>query len=178
MYGTLISSVTVGAGGASTINFTSIPTDGTYTDLCVLVSGRSTDANMYLGIKFNNSATSDYSRLFLFADGSSPQSGSVTGATSMTASGLNNRSDQTANTFGSTQYYIPNYALTRAKSVSADAVTENNSATSYLVISAGLRTTTDAITSITLTPGYGNFAQYSTAYLYGLTKGSGGATAS
>lgn len=177
MIDALISSVTVGAGGAATISFSSIP-QTPYTDLYLVVSGRSDAANMYLGIKFNGSSTTDYSRVFLFADGATTQGGQVTSVASMTASGLNARSDQTANIFGNTCYHIPNYAVTAAKAVLADAVNENNAATSYLLISGGMRTTTDAITSITLTPGFGNFAQYSTAYLYGRTKGSGGATVS
>ena len=57
---TLIASSTVGAGGASSIDFTSIPS--TYTDLCLKVSARSTatDTNVNMYVKFNGS-TSGYS---------------------------------------------------------------------------------------------------------------------
>ena len=49
-----IATVTVGAGGAASIDFTSIP--GTYTDLLVLISARSTRSTDYrdeLFIRFN-----------------------------------------------------------------------------------------------------------------------------
>ena len=175
MFGTLISSVTVGAGGAATISFSSIPQ--TYTDLTLLVSGRSDAANSYVGIKFNGSATSDYSIMRLIGTGSAASSSSGSSLTSMTSAFVESQSADTANTFGNSQIFIPNYALTVAKTISADGVSENNAAGAFQFITAGLRTTTDAITSITLTPGSGNFAQYSTAYLYGTLKGSGGATA-
>ena len=52
---TLISSVTVGAGGASSIDFTSIPS--TYTDLLVKISARSTlnelNGGHAVGLKIN-----------------------------------------------------------------------------------------------------------------------------
>jgi hypothetical protein len=77
----------------------------------------------------------------------------------------------TANTFGNGEIYIPNYAGSTQKSVSADAVAENNSATYiYSALNAGLWTGTAAITSIKLLiPSY-NFVQYSTAYLYGVSN--------
>ena len=49
---TLISSVTVGSGGASSIDFTSIP--ATYTDLCLVWSGRSAGSDVDTKITFNS----------------------------------------------------------------------------------------------------------------------------
>ena len=82
----------------------------------------------------------------------------------------------TANTFNSTTFYIPNYAGSTNKSFSFDQVNENNTTAANQVLGSVLWSNTAAITSISLTsPGY-NFVQYSTASLYGITKGSGGAT--
>ena len=52
---TLIASQTVGSGGASAINFGSIP--NTYTDLLVKVSARMSSANGSAGITFNGTNT-------------------------------------------------------------------------------------------------------------------------
>lgn len=168
MYGTLISSVTVGAGGASSITFSAIP--GTYTDLCLVLSGRSTNSNYFDGIDIAfNSSTASFTARFLDGSGSGVVSGTYTGLTT-------NGNTATSNTFGNLQMYIPNYAGSTNKSFSADMVTENNATAADQRIYAGLWSNTSAITSISLTTT--TFAQYSTAYLYGLTKGSGGATVS
>lgn len=161
-----IAAVTVGSGGASSMDFTSIPS--TYTDLCVKVSSRTTrTAGVidYAVISFNGS-TSNLTSRFLIGDGT-VYSGTDTKIIASTSS-----NSTTANTFGSAQFYIPNYAGSNNKSVSVDAVAENNSADSgyfNLEIGAGLWSITSAITSISLTSGFGNnFMQYSTATLYGI----------
>jgi hypothetical protein len=173
---TLIASSTVGSGGAANIDFTSIP--GTYTDLKVLVSGRTTQASNirdYFLIRFNSS-TSGYNRIWLYGyDSNVAGSGSATGATYGFV-GTINGVDSTASTFNNAEIYVPNYASSKKKSFSVDVVTENNSATTWMVnFTAGLWDNTAAITSITLFPAggdisspTGNFAQHSTAYLYGI----------
>jgi hypothetical protein len=75
----------------------------------------------------------------------------------------------TANTFGSGDFYIPNYTSANYKSVSYDVTEENNATQSYSQLGAGLWSNTAAITSITLTA-VPTFAQYSTFYLYGVAK--------
>jgi hypothetical protein len=173
----LIASSTVGSGGAANIQFTSIPS--TYTDLLVKVSAR-TDASGqirdYFLVRFNSS-TSGYSRRWLYGfDSSSTGSGSAT-SESYGFAGTTNGPDSTASTFGNAEIYIPNYTSTSInKSYSVDAVTENNSSSTWMVnMTAGLWSNTAAITSITLFPAggnvsspSGNFVQYSTAYLYGI----------
>ena len=159
----LISSVTVGSGGAANIEFTSIP--ATYTDLLVFVSARSSTTNDYYRININNSA-SNFSGIFLGATGNSPISGS-----SSPAFGRMTTSGYTANTFGDAFWYIPNYTSSNNKSISVDTVAENNSATvNYLDLVAGLWSQSAAITAIKFVPNAGNFVQYSTAYLYGISN--------
>jgi hypothetical protein len=53
--------------------------------------------------------------------------------------------------------------------VSVDFVGENNTGLSYQVLTAGLFSSTAAITSISL-DGTDNFVAYSTAYLYGISN--------
>lgn len=170
----LISSVTVGSGGAASIDFTSIP--ATFTDLCLKVSARS-DRNVfsfcYMRMRFNSSSSS-YTYRILQGDGSSASSldqsngglfsdGLLVGGTS--------QSNNTASTFANTEIYIPNYAGSTNKSISADGVTEANQTNTLAIFTAGLWSNTSAINSISIVPWQGgvfNFLQYSTAYLYGV----------
>ena len=162
----LISAVTVGSGGASSIEFTSIAS--TYTDLCVKVSGRNSVNSTGVAINFNSN-TSGYSYRRVWGDGSSANSGSGSSLTLMEGILGLPQNNYTASTFGNFEIYIPNYAGSANKSVSVDAVTENNATTSYTELYAGLWANSAAITAIKLTPAdSGNFLQYSTAYLYGV----------
>jgi hypothetical protein len=159
----LIAAVTVGAGGAANIDFTSIPS--TYTDLVLKLSARNSGAQYYGQLYFNGS-TSSYSRRLLYGDGSS--TGSLTASNEYTLV-TNPTTSYTANTFGSFEIYIPNYAGSNNKSYSIDAVIENNATTAYATMYAALWSNTAAINRITMVPNSPDtFVQYSTAYLYGV----------
>jgi hypothetical protein len=158
-----IASVTVGSGGAANIDFTSIPS--TYTDLLVKFSGR-TDTTQYLVSLSFNGSTSNFTRRSVVGDGSTTASFSGSDGQNIVAS----MSSDTANTFGNTEIYVPNYAGSTYKSVSIDTVEENNGTTARALLGAILWSNTAAITSFTLTPVSGNFVQYSTATLYGISN--------
>lgn len=170
---TLISTVIVGSGGAASIDFTSIA--GTYTDLYMVLSVRTSGATIGNStlIRFNGSS-SNLTYRQLQGNGASAASYTATdGETGFTAA-----ASSTSNTFANNSIYIPNYAGSTNKSFSADTVTENNATTAYQGIYAGLWSNTAAITSISLIPASGTFVQYSTASLYGIKSGSGGASVS
>ena len=158
-----IASVTVGSGGASSIDFTSIPS--TYTDLCLKISTRQNTTNVtYAVLRFNGSASS-YTYKSLEGDGSTTAA-SYNGSNAVY--GVTNTSGYTANTFNSIDIYIPNYAGSNSKSWSSDSVTESNAAVVYADLIAGLWSNTTAINQVTLYPSFGDFVQYSTATLYGI----------
>jgi hypothetical protein len=162
---TLISSVTVGSGGQAAMEFTSIPS--TYTDLLVKISGRS--ALSALGdnatVSFNNSTANQSQRSLYTEVTSSPTSYTYT-----TFYIWMPGSTATASTFGSTELYIPNYAGSNNKSFSGDSVGENNGTRNDLALSASLWSDISAITSVKVTSNGGNWVQYSTAYLYGISN--------
>ncbi len=163
----LIVSSTVGSGGASSIDFTSIPS--TYTDLCFVVSARSDQAATLstLTCTFNGS-TSGYTDKWLEGSGSAATSGSNLYSDKVFIGEISGATG-TTNTFGNAQVYIPNYSSTSVyKSVSSDAVQENNTTTAYVALTANLWSNTAAITSISIKSASGNLVQYSTAYLYGV----------
>lgn len=157
-----IASVTVGSGGASSIDFTSIPS--TYTDLCIKVSARDTNSaqNTTLALGINGSGSASFR--VLYGTGSTAASFSGSG---YLWSGYIDAATSTASTFGNAEIYIPNYAGSNQKSISSDSVTETNATGAYMALGATLWTSTSAITSIGLYP-VTLFAQYSTATLYGI----------
>lgn len=169
---TLIASSTVGAGGTATITFNNIPQ--TYTDLKLLCSVRNDRTNGtagYLNLLFNNSSSS-FTKVDLYGISSSTGSSFGTGTLLSYFVGTDL---QTSNTFGSLEYYIPNYTGSTNKSFSHDGTNENNSAAAesiYQGFIAGLWSNTAAITRIDInaTPGSAAtvFKQYSTFYLYGI----------
>jgi hypothetical protein len=160
---TLISTQTVGAGGAASISFTSIPQ--TYTDLIIKFSGRSTQSSTVIEMTFNGSATS-YENKRMYGTGTSVASDSNN--TTFISNLGNNDTGFTSNTFGSLDAYIANYTSSNYKSITGDGVSETQNATAYMLMGAGLWSNTAAITSITLTQTGANLTQYSTASLYGV----------
>lgn len=167
----LISSVTVGSGGASSIDFTSIPQ--TYTDLVILSSLRSNRASAVRDItrvQFNGSTASNYSNIELYGTGSAASTASETSQTGSRC-GYPTAASATSNTFSNDLLYIPNYTSSSNKSFSADSTPETNATAQDMVLIAGLWAQTAAISSIKLYPQVGTaFVEHSTAYLYGISN--------
>jgi hypothetical protein len=167
---TLISSVTVGSGGAANIEFTSIP--ATYTDLVVKLSVRDSsaaNANAYI-LQFNNDTTiGNYKYVLLYGI-----NGSTVGSETFNQYYLNyvSSNNATASTFSNTEIYIPNYTSSNFKSASQEGVGENNASDGRLGMDAYLWSSTSAITSLKILPSSGGatYVQHSTAYLYGISN--------
>lgn len=179
---TLISTVTAGVLGTSNIDFTSIPS--TFTDLCLQVSLKTSwaTATDRFTLRLNGDSGSNYQSRYLTGNGSTASSGSRTSQAELSIENGITGSTGTANTFGNVSIYIPNYAGSTVKSISSDATAEFNSSSGALAIVAGLWNNTAAINRITLDyfAGFGGntLIQYSSISLYGILKGSGGATVS
>ena len=148
----------------SSITFSSIPQD--YDDLVVLVSTRndSTSTAAYL---YPNGSTTDMTTISLQGFGTGVNS-AVRSFQWQTAT-----SAQTANTFGNGSIYISNYTASQNKSISTDAVNENNGSSAVAIVNASLWSDTSAITSLELASA-SNFVANSTFYLYGVTAGGDG----
>jgi hypothetical protein len=165
----LISSVTVGALGATSIDFTSIP--ATYTDLQLVLSGRSirADERDSIELTFNNN-TANYETVAMRGDGASA------GASVGYSSASIQRADMpgataTANSFSNISFYISNYAGSTYKYVDIESVYENNTTYAFQILGVGTWSNTAAITSIKIKVEIGpTIVQYSTAYLYGISN--------
>jgi len=150
----LIETIEVGAGGAASIEFTSIPQDGV--DLVLVTSLRSsTTSNAAFLVLNDASVTGKY----LYG------SGSVADSYTSGWGLMSTPSSATANTPSSTGTYISNYTSATAHSVSVDAVTENNATAVTMTLNAGISTSTTAVTNLKINAAV-TFVQYSTASLY------------
>jgi hypothetical protein len=159
----LIASSTVGSGGSASIVFSSIPS--TYTDLVLKLSIRSEGTSTNAVLLQLNGSSPNGSIKAIEGNGSAASSWTDTSS----YAGNIPPSTYTASTFSNNEVYIPNYAGSTNKSSSVDSVTENNATAALADLQANLWSNTAAVTSITLNRnGTNNFAQYSTAYLYGV----------
>ncbi len=144
----LITSVTVGSGGAASVT---LPATGTipqtYTDLKLVYSARATVAGTqeFINISFNGN-TSNYSLRSLQGDGSAASSNNW----SFRWIGYAVGSTATASTFSNGELYIPNYTSSNYKSFSGDNVAERNDTNAQSILTANLWSDTAAITSIAL----------------------------
>jgi hypothetical protein len=172
---TLIASNTVGLVGASSVTFSSIP--ATYTDFVLKASLRSTSIYTagFSFVRINGNSSSIYNSIALAAEGGSPSSETNPyGTTTQFPFATMNGTGTTANTFNNCELYIPNYASSNYKSISVDGVNENNSTSGQPISErfvATLFSSTSAISSLyfyDITGG--NFTQYSTFYLYGISN--------
>ena len=162
---TLIETKTLGTATAS-VEFTSIPQNGT--DLLLTVSSRTTGAGPDCLIRPNGS-TSNMSGRRLRGNGVN-----VLSSTETTAYVENCVSTDTASTFSNNSVYFANYTSSANKSISIDAIRENDATDSRQAIFSALWSDTAAITSITIVPSSTNFDVGSTFSLYKITKGSDG----
>ena len=157
----------------SSIVFSSIPS--TFTDLYLTLSLRGSLNNPQIGhlIRLNNDSGANYSSRRLV--GTSVSSASESGSTSIYG-GQAPALTQTSNTFGNTSIYIPNYAGSTTKSLSFETTRENNGSSIFMSLIAGLWSGTAAINRIDILCEVDNWVQYSSATLYGITKGTDGIT--
>ena len=148
---------------AASVTFDNIPQTG-YTDLKIVVSARDSDTSGALTQVSFNGVTTNLSSRRLRGTGSAATSTAF--ASNIYTQGQAN--GDTANTFGNSEIYIPNYTSSNYKSVSEDGVSENNATAAYMQLTAGLWSSPAAVTSVTLTSAAGPYLRYSTFSLYGI----------
>ena len=161
-----IATVTVGAGGASSADFTSIPQ--TYKHLQLRWISNSNDANVR--VNFNSdSSTSNYAFHLLRGSGSVATSAAYPSSSGNSTIFVNSGSySGGSNIFGVGVVDILDYTNTNKYKVSRGlgGYESNNSSDSYITFQSSLWMNTSAITSISLISGTIN--QYSKFALYGI----------
>lgn len=164
----LIETVEIGAGGAASIEFTSIPQDAQ--DLELKVSGRGTDAfaqtSVYL--QLNSDTGTNYDNLGLRGFGSGSASRMLDAGVNFLRISYGQAANTAANTFHSSSTYFPNYTSSAEKSIFSKGVLEDNVTGAYQLLLAGRWSGTTGITSIKVykATGFGNWDQYTKASLY------------
>ena len=161
-----IATTTVGAGGATDITFSSIPSG--YTHLQIRGISR-TGSVAEFWIRLNNDTGNNYAYHTLRGNGSQALAGAVT-STSRIAALTEVGSATVANTFSPIIIDILDYAnSSKNKTIKILTGTEQNNTTDEIGLSSGLWINTSAITSITLFNAGGNsFTQFSQFALYGI----------
>lgn len=163
-----IATVTVGSGGASNIEFTSIPS--TYQHLQIRAILMGTDGSDWRSayIRVGNGSIdtgSNYAYHTLGGNGSSAFAG---GAASQSF-GLAGYATSSTNIPGPTLLDILDYGSTsKTKTLRCLTGSERNATPSELLLTSTLWNSTSAIDTIRLYPSGGSFRQYSTAALYGV----------
>ena len=165
-----IATTTVGAGGASTITFSSIPQ--TYTHLQIRGISRNNSgggANDFGGqLRFNSDSGNNYNGHTLYGTGSSAAAyafGQGTFAYAFDTSG----SAATSNAFSVSVIDILDYANTNKNTTLRQLGGYDGNDTNGIVrLMSAVWMNTAAVTSITLDTGGYNFAQYSQFALYGI----------
>jgi hypothetical protein len=163
---TLISSNVLSSSAAS-VTFSSIP--ATYTDLVLRVSVRR-DASGRQDLRLAvNGSTSDGYNAWLQGSGATATSG-TSGAQYVRINNIVPSTAETSDTFGSAEFYLPNYLTSANKPISGFGVGENNATTAYIGAVASLYLQTTAISSLDLSLATGSFASGSSFYLYGISN--------
>lgn len=165
-----IQTVTVGAGGSSSIAFTSIV--GTYKHLQIRYLSRSSRAATTdsVSIRFNSDTGSNYARHYLYGDGASASAGASTTQTSANI-GTQAAASAAANIFGVGVIDILDYTSTNKNKTIRCLSGDDFNGSGDIQLTSGLYFATPAaITSITLLAqgGSANFVQYSSFALYGV----------
>lgn len=155
-----IATTTVGAGGASSITFTSIPS--TYTHLQIRgISKMSSGASLYM--QLNSDTGSNYARHYLNGNGSTVGAGANSSFTNMFAGTTANATS----TFGASIIDILDYTNTNKYTTTRSLSGADANGSGYVQFFSGLWMNTAAVSSITIT-GDSNFDQYSSFALYGI----------
>jgi len=171
-----IQTVTVGAGGASSVTFSSIPS--TYSHLQIRATARTTfSAPVDCNMRYNADTGNNYDAHYLRGDGSSVSAGFS--GSNISAIFVGNLSYNTTapynSTFNAMIIDILDYNNTNkyktSRSLSGYDTNGNGTYPGLISLMSGLWMNTNAITSINLYSGDGaNLPQYSSFALYGIKE--------
>jgi hypothetical protein len=172
---TKISAVDLSSGTAASISFTSIPQS--FSNLWVVFSLRTDRAasvfNDDLMIRFNSDTASNYSAALGWGNGSAMQQAAYLTTTSIMGAALCDDAD-VAGVFCAGSFTVHDYtSTTTTKFVTSESAQEDSTSAGTHTGLCGIYSVTGAaISSIQMLPRIGTvFKQYSSATLYGITKG-------
>lgn len=167
-----ISTTTVGAGGSTSITFSSIPSTYKHLQIRGMIRDNSgTGGLAFIRAKINSDATSgNYYGHYLYGSGSAASAASTGGATNGLICGFVANNTNTANSYATVIIDLLDYANTsKYKTTRALTGGDFNDTNGGLALISGLWMSTSAITNIEITADAGTgFIQYSHLALYGI----------
>jgi hypothetical protein len=161
-----IASTTVGAGGAASITFSSIPS--TYTHLQIRYNARQ-DASPIGQVFFrvNSDTGGNYSSHLLYGDGGGVGAGSYT-SDNYCRSGLLGGTSLASNIFGVAVIDVLDYANTNKFKTTRTLSGIDANGSGYVWYMSSSWRSTSAVTSLTFFAEHGNFIQNAQISLYGI----------
>lgn len=163
-----IATVTVGSGGASSIEFTSIP--GTYQHLQVrgiLKTDRASTGDT-ANVTINSDTGSNYAYHWIVGTGSAASAAAASSDAQITTNSLAGDSSAT-NIWAGLVLDILDYASTTKNTTVRSTCGNDRNGAGAISLGSGLWVSTSAVTSIKFAPGFGsNFKEHSTLALYGI----------
>ena len=159
-----IATVTVGAGGSSSITFSSIPS--TYQHLQIRATYQDTSASGVQSqfFRFNGDSATNYDWHYIFGDGSSPTVNASNNATSIFGGQVITPNNSN---FATSIIDILDYKDTNKYKTTRGLYGNDQNGSGRILFVSGLWRSASAINSIVFTTG-ANFAQYSSFALYGI----------
>ena len=160
-----IATVTVGSGGSASIDFTSI--SSAYKHLQIRGINRNETSDNTFRIRFNSDSGSNYSRHFLYGDGSTATAaaGASTASIGVTIIAT---SSNASSIFSGFVIDILDYANTSKYKTVRSLGGYDANGSGYITLTSGVWMNTAAVTSITLISDSGDQNQYSSFALYGI----------
>jgi len=152
-----IATVTVGAGGASSITFSSIP--ATYKHLQIRLFSKNSSDNGTVSMRYNSDSGANYSVHDLYGSGAAAAAAGTANTTSVFAS-LTGSTQAAVSIIDILEYSNTNIYKTNRSLIGVDY-----NGSGYLWFSSGNWRNTAAINSIVLNA---TFTQYTSAALYGI----------
>jgi hypothetical protein len=161
-----IATVTVGSGGASSIDFTNIPSTYSHLQIRAITKGSTTSR---IWMRFNNVSTGtpyDYHSLY----GNGTSAGAIADTSENEIWLAVDGQSATTDTFTGLIVDILDYSNTNKNKTTRSLGGHSIDSASYWIVwfESGLWRSTNAINRITLTASSGTFSQYSTFALYGV----------
>lgn len=163
-----IATTSVGSGGASSVEFTSIPSTYTHLQIRGIAKSDNTGSLDNLQMQFNSDTAANYKAHFLYGTGSATGAGVAASDNLMLAARITGGNASYANIFGVFVIDILDYANTNKYKVHRSLSGHDENGLGEVFFESGLWRNTNAITSIKLYAQDFNWKQYSHFALYGI----------
>lgn len=162
-----IATISVGAGGASNIEFTSIGSGYKHLQIRGIYRQSDSDSAPYINLTFNNDTGSNYAAHALTGTGSAAIAQAYTSAPAMYVQTVASDFHGTS-VFSGLVIDVLDYGSTSKNKTTRSLVGIDNNGGGFIRFNSGLWMSTSAVTSIKFTPSGGSIKQYSTLALYGI----------